>query len=155
MKEFRNYIDDVLKKKYKNKSDRDLVRDDIQAMMAAANNEFYGRIFYLILKKLEEDIDKACEKLFANITPTVLNDHNKDKSKLANFIMPYTRTETEISDAALIDGARFSRVKNKILPDLYAYEVYGLAIALNLKPSYDFKYFYADEEETVVETEKK
>lgn len=155
MKEFRNYIDEVLNKKYKTKSERDLVRDDIQDMIASVNNEFYGRIFYLILQKLEEDIDKACGKLFANINPIVLSDINNEKSKLANFIMPYTRTDTEISDAALIDPARFSRVKNKILPDLYAYEVYGLAIALKQKPSNVFKYFYNDEVKTVGETKKK
>lgn len=150
VKLFRRYIDDILKGLYKNKHQRDPIRDEIQDVIASQGGELFGNIFYTILKKLEVDIDDACNVLFSELEPTPLKDLDGDESKLAKFLVPYTRTDSEVSEASLIDGARFSRVKNKLLPDLYAFEVHGLAKAFGLKPSQLFDYFYGDGPRPVV-----
>ncbi|HWK57306.1 MAG TPA: hypothetical protein VNQ80_08215 [Parapedobacter sp.] len=141
---FRRYVDEILKGRYKNKHKREPIRDEIQDIIASQGGELFGNVFYTILKKLEVDIADACSVLFSDLEPTPLKDLDGDESKLAKFLVPYTRTDSEVSDASLIDGARFSRVKNKLLPDLYAFEVYGLAKAFGLNPSQLFDYFYGD-----------
>ncbi len=144
IKKFRRYIDKILKVRYKDKLERDSIRDQVQDIIASEGGELFGNTFYTILKKLGVDVTEACNVLFSDLKPTRLEDLKGDESKLAKFLVPYTRTDSEISDASLIDGARFSRVKNKLLPDLYAFEVYGLAKAFSLNPSRLFDYFYGD-----------
>lgn len=150
LREFRQYVDKVLKQKYKNKPEREATRDEIQDIIASEGGELFGKTFYIVLKKLEVDINESCDTLFFDVNPALLKDLDGDESKLAKFLAPYTRSESEISDASRVDGARFSRVKNKLLPDLYAFEVYGLAKAFSLKPNQLFNYFYGNGPRPVV-----
>jgi len=147
---FRNYVGKILKKKFKSKSSRDVVKENIQDLLAKGGDPLLGNVFFLVLKLIDEDIDEACDSLFRNQKFSLLTELNENESKLARFLAPYTRSDQEVAEAAQIDSSRFNRVKNKLLPDLYAFEVYKLAGAFELKPSALFEYFYGDGPRPVV-----
>lgn len=149
-KEFRRYIDSVLKKRTKSKSDFDNEKDQIQTLMASQDGKLFGNIFYLIINKIEEDIDKVCDILFHDYVWELLDDVKENETKLAKFIYHYTRSDEQIAKAAGIQPSQFNRVKNKKDKDFYAHEVFGLAKTCGLKPSQLFHYFYGDGERPVV-----
>lgn len=141
-KTFRGYVEKILKKKFKSKSSREVVKDKIQDLLSKGGDPLLGNVFFLVLKLVDEDIDEACGFLFRNQKFSLLTALDETESNLARFLAPYTRSDQEIAEAAQIDSSRFNRVKNKALPDLYAFEVYKLAKTFELKPSQLFEYFY-------------
>lgn len=147
---FKKYINSLIKRRYPRKAEYELNQDKYQSLISSLGDELYGKTFYTILKELEEDIDKASSTLFKDYNWTKIEKTELASTKLAQFISSITKSEAEIAEAAGIKKARFNRVKNSEVEDLYAWEVYGLAKALGLKPSQLFDYFYGDGERPVV-----
>lgn len=147
---FKKYINLLIKRRYPRKEEYELNQDKYQSLISSLGDELYGQTFYTILKRLEEDIDKACSTLFEDYNWTKIEKTTSAGTKLAQLVSSITKSETEIATAAGIKKVRFNRVKNSEVEDLYAYEVYGLAKSFDLKPSQLFDYFYGDGERPVV-----
>ncbi len=147
---FKRHINLLIKRRYPRKAEYEANQDKYQSLIGDMGDELYGRTFYTILKRLEEDIDKTSNILFKDYNWTKIENTTSAGTKLAQLISPITKSEAEIAEAAGIKKVRFSRVKNSEIEDLYAWEVYGLAKALGLKPSQLFEYFYGDGERPVI-----
>ncbi|HWK99308.1 MAG TPA: helix-turn-helix transcriptional regulator [Parapedobacter sp.] len=150
IKEFRKYVDEILRRRFPRKTGFEKERDKIQDLIVAEGVELYGKMYYLVLCELQHDIDKACDDLFSDYSYERLEDLDDGATKLAQFLHDRTRSDRKISTAAGIEKGRLNRVKNGKTEDLYAFEVYGLAKAFNLKPSQLFDFFYGNGPRPVV-----
>lgn len=150
IKEFRKYVDNILRKRFPRKIDFEDERDRIRDLIVAEGPELYGKMYYLVLRELQHDIDKTCEDLFSDYYYERLEDADDNATKLAQFLHDRTRSDRKIAKAAGIGRVHFNRVKNGQTEDLYAFEVYGLAKAFGLNPSQLFDYFYGDGPRPVV-----
>lgn len=150
LKKFRKLVNSVIKKRTSNKSEYDREKDKYQSAISDLGSELYGRMFYLVLKDLGENIDDICNRLFKDHQWNHIADINRDHTKLAQFISLYTNSEMKVASAAGIEKGRFNRIKNDRKEDLYAWDVYGLAKAFRLQPSQLFEYFYGDGQRPVV-----
>ncbi len=150
IKKFRQYIDSLLKTRFPKKSEYDRERDKIQDLIVSEGSELYGKMFYLVIMELDDDINKACDALFFDHRWELLGNLKEDATKLAQFLYSYTRSDRKIATASGIKNVQLNRVKNGINEDLYAFEVYGLAKAFDLKPSELFDYFYGNGPRPVV-----
>jgi len=150
IKEFRKYVDKVLKERCPRKADFDKERDKIQDIIVAEGPELVGKMFYLVIQELQHDVDTACDDLFSDYSYERLEGLDDRATKLAQFLHDRTRSDRKIAAAANIEKGRLNRVKNGKIEDLYAFEVYSLAKAFGLKPSKLFDYFYGDGPRPVV-----
>ncbi|GGH29814.1 hypothetical protein FAZ19_21795 [Sphingobacterium alkalisoli] len=151
LKEFRSFIYSVIKAKFSKKTEQEEEKDKIQNLISENGGDFFGKMFYLVLKRSGEDIDLTCETLFSDYVYPGLSKPQKDQTKLATFISGITLSDGELAEAIGTNPTHFSRSKNHMNhEDLFAFEVYALAKISNVKPSQLFNYFYGDGEQPLV-----
>lgn len=151
LKEFRAFIYSVLKTKFSKKPEQEEEKDKIQNLISENGADLFGKMFYLVLKRIGEDIDLTCELLFSDYDYPGLTKPQQDQTKLATFISGITLSDGELAGAIGTNPTHFSRAKNYINEEqLFAFEVYALAKISNIQPSILFEYFYGDGERPVV-----
>lgn len=144
MKEFKIYAYEILDKKFKGDFKYSEKKSVIDQLLADRTTRLFGITFYKVMKELNQDLDKACNILFKNHKCSKLIDDSISKNPLGSLVKKHSNSQREIGEAAGIEKARFNRLINGKNNEAYANEVYGLAIALNLKPSEVFEKFYND-----------
>lgn len=147
--EFKKFINDLIRKRSENKQEYEDNRSKYQSLISSLGNKLYGKIFYIVLKDLEQDIDKACDTLFIDYKWNKIEGESEG-TKLAQLISSFARSEAQIASAAGIKKARFNRVKNDSDEDLYASEVYGVAKVLDIRPKLLFEYFYGEGNKPII-----
>lgn len=150
LKKFRDFIFNILKRKFKSTIERSNKLESISLLLFKSSPKLDGRIFYDVLIYLEEDIDETCKAYFNGHQATVLSSLTNSENLFFKLISPHINSQNQISDSSKINSKRFNRLFLGELQELYADEVFGLAIAFSLKPSQLFNYFYGDGERPVV-----
>jgi len=147
---FKEFISNILKKRFKISIE---YRDKLQAIssiLSESSPKLDGRVFYKVVKYLNQDIDTICKAFYRKNTAHILDSLKRTDNRFANLISPHLNSQNQISESSKISSKRFNRLFAGELKELYAEEVYGLAKAFNLKPSQLFEYFYGDGERPVV-----
>ncbi|PRD46913.1 helix-turn-helix domain-containing protein [Sphingobacterium haloxyli] len=147
---FREFILETLKKRFKKTIEYREKLQTVSTLLSDSSPKLDGRVFYNVLKLLNEDIDKVCKTFYSQHSAHILDSLKKTENRFANLISPYLNSQNQISESSQISSKRFNRLFAGELKELYADEVYGLAKAFDLKPSQLFEYFYGDGERPVV-----
>lgn len=142
MKYFKEYIYRILDKKHKGTIGYSEKKARIESLLAGNSTKLYALTFFDTINAIDDDIDKASKALFKQHKWKKLNKAGKDDNKFKRLISKYINSQKEVSDAAGIEKARFNRLINGKFADAYAYEIYGLAMALELQPSEVFQELY-------------
>jgi len=147
--EFRRLINSKLKSRFKKKLELEEKEEELQKLIVEYGGDLFGRMYYVVIEKLGDDIDDFCETLFFDHQYQKQEYININNSRLAKFLAFFTTSEIKIAKAANIEKGRLNRIKNtqNNNDDLYAYEVYALAKSFNLLPSLLFKYLYGEDKE--------
>ncbi|MDR2273898.1 MAG: hypothetical protein LBF27_23525 [Sphingobacterium sp.] len=151
-KELRKYAYDLIRSSDLSKVKKEDKKDKIQDLIASNGGDiFSGRMFYLVLKELDRDINIACEDLFHDYTYPGLRSPTENLTQFAKFISGISLTDGEIAFAIGASGSRISRIRHaNDETDFYPYQVYALAKISQIKPSQLFDYFYGDGERPVI-----
>lgn len=149
--EFIRYIAKWVKKQHKSMAEYEQAQSAVDSLISQLGGELTGKLFHAVLQLVKLDIDIACQDLFSDYKLNALPPPKLGSSKLGIFISGVTRSEEDLAKAIGVSKTHFSNSKNdKDGEELFAYEIYALAILFNLKPSQLFEYFYGDGERPVI-----
>lgn len=142
-------IDFISKKKH---AEREITKEIENIEKLLSDKVFLmGKRFYDFSVEYDFDLNIFCKKVFASSKANKLNLVIESENLLKALVHPFLHSQSDFYTAADIDKTRFSRLlKLNKLNELYADEVYGLAIAFNLLPSQLFEYFYGDCERPII-----
>lgn len=116
--------------------------DKIEAMF---NNKVYlmGNVFYDLYKEYKFDLNSFSKKVFKASKAKKLAPNLASKNLLSSLFHPFLNSQSTFFTAADIGKSRFSRILKLEDPkELYADEIYGIAIAIGKNPLLLFEYFY-------------
>ena len=147
---FSEFISGILKKRFKKPVEYREKLQTVSTLLSDSSPKLDGRVFYKVLKFLNEDIDKICKTFYSQNAAHILDSFKSTENRFINLISPFLNSQNQISESSQINSKRFNRLFAGELKELYADEVYGLAKAFDLKPSQLFNYFYGDGERPVV-----
>lgn len=150
LKEFKLFIQKILDKKYKGKLIYSEIKDKIDVILKNETSRLSALSFFKTLLVINEDLDKSCKVFFKGHPAFILNTLQQNSNKLDNLFSPLLNSKAELSKACAIKETRLSELFQKRFDQLYAYEAFGLSIAVGIKPSQLFKYFYGDGERPVI-----
>lgn len=146
---FKNELLDFLRNKKDSKEEIYKNIDNIEKLLA--DKVFLmGKWFYDLSVEHNFDFNKFCKKVFASSKASKLNLAIESDNLLKALLHPFIHSQSDFYTSADIEKTRFSRLlKANKLNELYADEVYGIAIALDVDALTMFKYFFNQENQSV------
>lgn len=138
--------------KQKNTS-KEKIAKDIEEVEKLLTDKVYlmGKWFYDLSIHHKVDFEILCRQVFASSKATKMALVANSENLLKALLNPFLHSQADFYIAADINKTRFSRLlKLNKLSELYADEIYGIAIALDIKPLVMFKYFCNDGERPAI-----
>lgn len=147
---FKTFVNTILDKKHKGKFHYSELKEEIESVLETEPLKLSGKSFHKVVLILKEDIDEVCKQFFKGYPAVKLASLKGHSNKMQSLFGPIINSKSQLGSAARIKDFRLTEIFNNGSEAMYAYEVYGLAIAAGLKPSQLFHYFYGDGERPVV-----
>jgi len=150
LKSFKEFVDKILTDKFRGKMDYGEIQKKVKQILKDETTRLTAKSFYNVLLLLNQSVDILCCKFFQGHPAKKLESLGQSPNKLQNLFNPLLNSRAQLSKASGIKETRLGELFQKKFDEIYASEVYGLAIAAGLKPSQLFNYFYGDGERPVV-----
>ena len=152
IKEFRNYLYKCIEKSPLKKNERDDKKFEIQGLIVEhGGDNFTGKMFYVTLKHLDQDIDLACENLFHDYNYPGIKQSYEGMNKFSVFVSGICLNDADIASAIGASGSRISRIRNSTdETDFYPFQVYALAKISGILSNQLFEYFYGNGKRPIV-----
>ncbi|GGH10450.1 hypothetical protein FAZ19_01215 [Sphingobacterium alkalisoli] len=147
---FKLFVENILSKKFKGKFNYSDIKGRVETILLGETSRLTAKSFRNVISTLDEDFDKFCKLFFKNHPASKLKSLENNTNKLEILFNPLLNSKAQLSKASCIKETRLGELFKNRFNELYAYEAYGLAIAVGLKPSQLFNYFYGDGERPLV-----
>lgn len=150
LQKFRVITDEILTANFRGKMSYGETQAKVNQILKNETTRLTAKSFYDVILLLNQRVDNVCRRFFQGHPAKKLDSLKQSPNKLQNLVNPLLNSRALLSKASGIKETRLGELFQKKFDEIYASEVYGLAIALNLKPSQLFDYFYGDGERPVV-----
>lgn len=145
-KAFKLLCYDILDKKHKGSLEYKEIKLKVDKILQSTKAKVSGRSFFNMLVLLGVNFDHTCKTFFKNHPAKQLSSTRNMSDKLIAMFGLYLNSRLELSSATGIKDSRLGSILRNGIDEIYAYEVYSLAIAFDIIPSDLFHYFYGDGE---------
>lgn len=132
---FKRFVENILDKKHKGKFSYSDIKQQILAVLEKDTSKLSAKSFYKVILVLDEDLDKICERFFEGHPARKLDSLEKHANKMQRLFGPLMNSRKQLSEASGIKDTRLGEVFKERFEEMYAYEVFGLAVAGGFKSS--------------------
>jgi len=147
---FKSLTDEILTNNFRGKMSYGETQVKVNQILKNETARLTAKSFYNVILLLNQKVDIVCRRFFQGHPAKKLESLEQSPNKLQNLFNPLLNSRAQLSKASGIKETRLGELFQKKFDEIYASEIYGLAIAAGLKPSQLFDYFYGDGERPVV-----
>lgn len=147
---FRELAGEILTANFRGKMNYGEIQERVNKILKDETTRLTAKSFYNVILLLNQSVDIVCRRFFHGHLAKKLESLEQSPNKLQNLFNPLLNSRAQLSKASGIKETRLGELLQKKFDEIYASELYGLAIAAGLKPSQLFEYFYGDGERPVV-----
>lgn len=129
------------------KHENHIITQKINEIEALFKDKVYltGKLFYDLYKKHSFNFDVFCKKVFHLSKARKISQKTKSSNLLALLINPFLNSQKSFYSSADIGSSRLNRILSLDKQhEIYADEVYGIAVAIGVEPLVLFEYLFED-----------
>lgn len=116
--------------------------DEIETLFKG-KKYLFGKLFYSLYKEYGFDLNSFCKSVFIASKAKMITSSTDSTNRLTLFLSPFLNSQKTFYASADIEKTRFSRIlKLGRLDEIYADEIYGIAVAIDVEPLVLFEYFF-------------
>ncbi|ERJ57683.1 MarR family transcriptional regulator [Sphingobacterium paucimobilis] len=122
--------------------------DEIEALFKG-KKYLFGKLFYNLYKEYGFDLNSFCKSVFIASKAKMIISSTDSTNRLTLLLSPFLNSQKTFYASADIEKTRFSRIlKLGRLDEIYADEVYGIAVAIGVEPLVLFEHFFEEAKHT-------